>query len=320
MNVTCEYPMESCALPGKECAHDIRSVFISDLHLGSRFSRATEVLEFLKPLRPEYLYLVGDIVDFWALRRSWHWPSPYDALLNHLAELVNNGTQLFYTPGNHDSALRRFQTDEPPVLIRDEFIHQCADGRQMVVMHGDQFDRVEGRAKWLSVIGSVAYDLLLVADRSINRVLKSLDFAPWRVSSFVKRSVKKAVQFISGFEGRVAEHARDKCCDGIICGHIHVPRYQKMNDVLYVNLGDWVENTTALVEFTSGELVLLEKPCELFRQNSKQAESTRMNLDEELSPVAARIARQVLGSIFSERMPPSHAVNDEPTSGIEAFI
>ena len=281
---------------------EIRSVFLSDLHLGSRFSRATEVLEFLRPLQPEYLYLVGDIVDLWALRRSWHWPKPYDALLNHIALLVNNGTKLYYTPGNHDSALRRFQTDEPPVQIRDQFIHHCADGRQMVVLHGDQFDRVEGRAKWLSMIGSVAYGLLLITDRSVNRLLKSLHFQPWRISGTVKRSVKKAVQFISGFEQRVAEHAREEQCDGIICGHIHVPRYGMLHDVLYVNLGDWIENTTALVEYATGELELLEKPSDLLKVHLSQLPDSRNFVEDELRPIAARIARQILGAVFSDKI------------------
>jgi UDP-2,3-diacylglucosamine pyrophosphatase LpxH len=296
-------------------ADEIRSVFISDLHLGSRFSRATEVLEFLRPLKPQYLYLVGDIVDFWALRRSWHWPKPYDELLNHIAELVNNGTQLFYAPGNHDSVLRRFQSDGPPVQIRDQFIHECADGRQMVVMHGDQFDRVEGQAKWLSVIGSVAYDALLVTDRSINHVLKRLGFEPWRISGTMKRTVKRAVQFISGFEDRVAEHARDADCDGIICGHIHVPKFQMLQDVLYVNLGDWIENTTALVEYATGELVLLDRPVQVARNHPERLRVEHPVATDELTPLAARIAGQVLGSVFNE----DGLVLDEGLSGGEAL-
>ena len=274
---------------------EVRSIFISDLHLGNKFSKPNEVLEFLKCHNPENLYLVGDIIDAWALRRRWHWPQPYNALMNHFASLVDNGTKLFYTPGNHDNFLRSFLVDAPPVRIQDQFVHQCADGRRMVIMHGDQFDRVEGKAQWLSIIGSALYDVILRADRAINRRLASLGLAPRRISGTLKATCKKTVQFISGFEGRVADHARAASCDGIICGHIHVPRYRMLNEILYVNLGDWIENATALVEYVDGSLELLETSGEQKPVRATPASKPISEPEfEGLSPMAARMVNQLL--------------------------
>ena len=283
----------------------VRSIFISDLHLGSRFSKATEMLNFLQCHQPENLYLVGDIIDAWALRRRWYWPQAYDALLNHIALLVDNGTKLFYTPGNHDNFLRRFQVDEPPVRIQDQFVHRCADGRRMVILHGDQFDKVEGGAQWLSIIGSVSYDALLFADRGINRVIQSMGCSPWRISGTVKQTVKLAVQFISRFEDQLVSHARQANCDGIICGHIHVPRYRMLEEILYVNLGDWIENSTALVEYTNGRLELLDN-SRLANKGCRTAKpKLEPNLDSEsLTPMAARLAHQLLGYMFLD-----HTIN-----------
>jgi UDP-2,3-diacylglucosamine pyrophosphatase LpxH len=277
----------------------VRSIFISDLHLGSRFSKASEMLEFLKKHRPENLYLVGDFIDAWALRRRWYWPQPYNDLFNHIALLVESGTNLFYTPGNHDSFLRSFQVNEPPIRIQDQFLHRCVDGRQMIVLHGDQFDRVESGAKWLSVIGSVAYDAILTFDRSFNRLLAALGFSPRRISATLKQTVKRTVQFFSGFEDRLLEHAREASCDIIICGHIHVPRYRMLEEVLYVNLGDWIENSTALVEYADGRLELLDT-------SARKVTSPRRKRVREshavagLSPLAARLASQLLSAVHDD--------------------
>ncbi len=275
----------------KNRSSTVRSIFISDLHLGSRFSKATEVLEFLRSHEPENLYLVGDIIDAWALRRRWHWPSNYDALFNHIAKLIESGTNVFYTPGNHDSFLRRFPFNQPRVRIQDQFVHCCADGRKMVVMHGDQFDKVEGGAQWLSVVGSFAYDILLVTDRSINRTLARLGWAPRKISGTAKRTVKLAVQFISGYEDRLADHARQADCDGIICGHIHVPRYRMLDEILYVNLGDWIENSTALVEYGDGTLELLETSVGRIRSTERYRDHDAELIEPavDLSPLAATL-------------------------------
>ena len=279
----------------------VRSIFISDLHLGNRFSKASELLEFLQCHRPENLYLVGDFIDAWALRRRWYWPQPYDALFNYLGELVESGTNLFYTPGNHDSFLRRFQVDEPPVRIQDQFEHRCADGRRMVVLHGDQFDSVESGIQWLSVIGALCYDVILYADRAINRLLSTIGLSPRRISATIKQTTKKAVQYFSGFERQLLDHARQERCDVIICGHIHVPGYRMLDEILYVNLGDWIENTTALVEYGDGRLELLE--------TTSSTRASLLTLERyadpasqmvALTPMAIQLAHQLLSTVLDE--------------------
>lgn len=279
----------------------VRSVFISDLHLGSRFSKAPEALEFLKSHNPENLYLVGDFIDAWALRRRWHWPQSYDDLLNHIGSLVDSGTKLFYTPGNHDSFLRNYLADEPPVRIQDQFVHQCADGRKMVIMHGDQFDGVEGHAQWLSVVGAVLYDGVLFADRSFNRWLCFLGLKPRKFSGTLKGSVKKVIQYLSGFDDLVANHARRESCDGIICGHIHVPCHKMLDEILYINLGDWIENASALVEYADGRLHLVETSRSRRPKRPVAKKSSPQTPGfEGLTPMAARLADQFLEFVLLE--------------------
>jgi UDP-2,3-diacylglucosamine pyrophosphatase LpxH len=238
-------------------SREVRAIFISDVHLGSRFCRPELVQRFLQDHQPEFLYLVGDFIDGRALKRRWNWPQACTELLRQMMRMVHTGTQVFYTPGNHDDYLREHFSSEPPLHIQDQFIHHCADGRRLVVLHGDQFDAVEGRAVWLSHLGSVGYEVLQAVDRGVNCVWKLLSRRPLRISKTVKQTVKKCVQRVSGFEAQVVQHARDNDCQGAVCGHIHVPRYCTIDDVLYINLGDWIENATALVEYMSGELELL---------------------------------------------------------------
>lgn len=238
-------------------SREVRSIFISDVHLGSRFCRPELVQRFLQDHQPEFLYLVGDFIDGRALKRRWHWPQACTDLLRQVGRMVRSGTQVFYTPGNHDDYLREHLSSEPPLHIQDQFIHRCADGRRLVVLHGDQFDAVEGRAVWLSHLGSVGYEALQATDRVVNLFWRLLSSRPLRISRTVKQTVKKCVQRMSGFEAQVVQHARDHDCQGVVCGHIHVPRYCTIDDVLYINLGDWIENATALVEYMTGELELL---------------------------------------------------------------
>jgi UDP-2,3-diacylglucosamine pyrophosphatase LpxH len=233
-------------------------VFISDVHLGNRFARAESLLSFLNRCEPDHLFLVGDFIDGWCLSRKWHWPKVYDAVIRRLLALAKNGTQIVYTPGNHDDFLRNFQFDQTVVRIEDEFIHRCADGRQLLVLHGDQFDNVERSNRWLSKIGSVAYEILLFFDRGINGVLGKFTSIRFPISRLLKQSVKRIVQWISGFESKVAERAKSRGCDGAVCGHIHVAKQIDLQGIHYINLGDWIENCTAMVEYTDGRLELLD--------------------------------------------------------------
>jgi len=235
----------------------VRSLFISDLHLGSRFAQAEAFLAFLEAYQPEYLYIVGDFLDGWSLQRSWRWQPVNTRILHHLLEWAWAGVTIRYTPGNHDAFLREFLRDFIWVEVADEFIHEAADGRRYVVIHGDQFDDVESKAAWLSKLGSLGYDLLLAVDRSINYVRRRLGRKPWPLSAGVKARVKRIVSFLSGFEERLTEHARQKRCQGVICGHIHTPVITARGEITYGNSGDWVENCSALLEFDDGELRLV---------------------------------------------------------------
>ncbi len=235
-----------------------RTLFVSDVHLGCRYAQAEKFLAFLEQVQPEHIYIVGDFIDGWRLCRRWHWQPVYVRILQRLVQLASQGTQVYYAPGNHDEFLRDYLHDFGLVTVADQFIHRTADGRRFVVLHGDQFDDVERGAKWLSVVGAFAYDRLVSANGMINQVRRCFNMKDWRFSSSVKVWAKQAVQFISDFEERLVCHAKELECDGVICGHIHVPRVENLGDITYCNTGDWVEHCTALVEHETGELELVD--------------------------------------------------------------
>lgn len=235
-----------------------RTIFVSDLHLGCHHSRVDEFVHFLRQHSPEKLFLVGDFLDARALRLSPQWLPGWNSVFNALADMAAAGTQIFYTPGNHDDFLREHWPDTPDVTVADEFVHTTADGRRVVILHGDQFDEVESRAHWLSLLGSFAYTGLLMVDRGMNHGLKTLGMKPRRLSRFLKQTTKRIVQRVSGFHQKVFDHARQNRGDVIVCGHIHIPGVRRFEgDRLYINLGDWVENATGLIETTRGELELV---------------------------------------------------------------
>ena len=235
-----------------------RTIFLSDAHLGCHYAQAESLLRFLNRVEPEELYIVGDFIDGWRLKRRWFWQTVYVQILQRLLHLAANGTQIYYAPGNHDEFLRDFLCHFGQITIADQFLHQTADGRRFVILHGDQFDDVERTAKWLSVIGAFAYDQLVLVNGIVNQFRRWFQLSDCRFSSNVKVWAKQAVQFISDFEQRVVCHAKELECDGVICGHIHVPRITSLNGITYCNTGDWVEHCTALVELESGELMLLD--------------------------------------------------------------
>ncbi|MCC9642409.1 UDP-2,3-diacylglucosamine diphosphatase [Rhodopirellula sp. JC740] len=257
----------SCHTPA---TRTIRSIFISDVHLGLRHAQAERLIEFLSHHSPEHLFLVGDFIDARVLHMHPYWPPVYDRLFNRLAELAEEGTAIRYTPGNHDDYLRHVDwstvSKSDDVCVREQFVHETVDGRRVVVLHGDQFDKVERQAHWLSLFGTFLYTLLLTADRAINRVLKSLRMKPRRISRYLKQNTKRIVQWVSGFQAKVRQHAAENECDVIVCGHIHIPTVRRLSPAsespdakrpLYFNLGDWVENATGMVEYENGELELI---------------------------------------------------------------
>ena len=235
-----------------------RTVFLSDIHLGTRGCQADILLDFIKGMECETLYLVGDIVDGWKLKSGWYWPQSHNDVVQKLLRLARKGTTLIYIPGNHDDRMRDFTgVHFGGVQVMRDAIHEGADGRRYLVTHGDEFDGVVTHAKWLAFLGDWAYRGLLSLNTHWNALRRRMGFGYWSLSAFVKVKVKNALQFIENFEGAVAEEARRRGVDGVICGHIHHAEMREIDGVLYVNDGDWVESCTALVEHFDGRLEIL---------------------------------------------------------------
>lgn len=236
----------------------VRSLFVSDVHLGCRHAQAEPFLELLERFEPRYLYVVGDFIDGWKLKRRWRWLPVYDRILQRLLALKRGGAELLYTPGNHDAFLRNFLANFGVIEIRDQFVHVTADGRRFLVTHGDQFDKVEQSMPWLSLIASYAYDVLLSTNWIVNK-LRGKKHDPYAFCGMVKRRVKYLVSHVSEFEEKVIESALESNCDGIICGHVHAPRIIELGGLAYCNTGDWVENCSALVEYEDGSMDLVRR-------------------------------------------------------------
>ncbi|MEM8712843.1 MAG: UDP-2,3-diacylglucosamine diphosphatase [Planctomycetota bacterium] len=236
----------------------LRTVWVSDVHLGARASKAHELLTFLKTVECDQLYLVGDILDFWKLRKRVHWPAVCTALTAHVSRLAESGVDVIYVPGNHDAEFRGhgiFQI--AGVSVRNEVIHHTADGRRLLVTHGDAFDDYGEESSWLVAIGDRAYSWTIVVSEGLNVVRGWLGLPHWSLSLWLKQKVKSAVGFVSRFQDRVIAAAAERRVDGVVCGHIHKAELRRIGDVIYANDGDWVESCTALVEEDSGRMELL---------------------------------------------------------------
>lgn len=235
-----------------------RSIWISDVHLGCRGCQADFLLDFLQSTESKHLYLVGDIVDVWAMQNGVYWPEAHNNLVRALLEKARNGTRVVYLPGNHDEVFRaHVGVDFGNIAVRDEVVHTTADGRRFLVTHGDRFDCVVQGGRWLAKLGARAYDALLVANHWVAGLRRSLGLGYWSLAAYLKRKVKDAVNYIGNYEQAVAREARGQRLDGMICGHIHHAEMREIEDVLYCNCGDWVESCTALVEHHDGRLELL---------------------------------------------------------------
>ena len=235
-----------------------RAVFISDVHLGFRGCRADFLLDFLAATECEYLYLVGDIIDFWEMKRKLYWPATHNEVVKAVMEKAAQGARVIYIPGNHDELLREYDGAVFGNLsIRNQAVHTTADGRRMVVLHGDQFDAAVQCSRLVAMLGSRIYDWLLYANRWVNFVRRKLGFPYWSLAAHLKQKVKNAVNYIGNFESAVAHEARRQRADGLICGHIHHAEIAEIGGVLYCNDGDWVESCTSLVERHDGTLELL---------------------------------------------------------------
>lgn len=237
----------------------VRTVFISDLHLGTPGCQATELLDFLKAYPCEQLYLVGDIIDGWQLRRGWYWPQAHNDVIQKLLRRVRNGCKIIFIPGNHDEFARQFLGHSfGGIEILEEAIHHTADGRKFWVVHGDYFDGVIQCAKWLAYAGDNLYELSLKLNRYLNSLRARLGLPYWSLSQYLKYKVKTAVNYVSSFEEAVSNEAQRKGLDGVICGHIHHAEIRQINGILYCNDGDWVESLTALVEHHDGSIGLVK--------------------------------------------------------------
>lgn len=237
---------------------EYRTIWISDTHLGTKGCKAEFLLDFLQHTKSEKLYLVGDIIDGWRLKRSWYWNETQNEIIQEILRKARRGTEIIYVPGNHDEALRDYvNIAMGGVMVRDEVIHEMADGKRFLVIHGDQFDGIVKYAKWLALLGDWAYNLLIWVNHHFNTVRRKLGLPYWSLSAFLKHKVKNAVEFISKFEEAVADEARRRDVQGVICGHIHHPEMRDIDGILYCNDGDWVESCTALAEDQSGNLQII---------------------------------------------------------------
>lgn len=235
-----------------------RAIWISDLHLGSRHANSEYLLDFLRKTNSEYLYLVGDIIDFWKLGKHKYWPHVNNHIIRTVLKKARTGTRVIYIPGNHDEILRKYSGQElHSVTILREAVHTTVNGRTFLVTHGDEFDCVVQKSKWLAVVGSIAYELLLASNSLLNRLRASCGLPYWSVSAYLKSRVKKVVSFVGSYEREVAATARRKKVDGYICGHIHQAASKNIGGIIYKNIGDWVESCTALTEDSKGELNII---------------------------------------------------------------
>lgn len=234
-----------------------RTVWISDLHLGTRGCDAEGVLDFIKEHEFETLYLVGDILDLWSLKREHYWPQSHNDVIQKILRKARKGTRVIYIPGNHDEFTTGFAGEYGNVHVKPHDVHVTADGRRLLVMHGHEFDTVMHHARWLALLGDIGYQFLLRVNRPVNAVRRWFGWDYWSLSAYVKGRVKNAVSFISKFESLVARYAGMHQADGIVCGHIHAAAIKEMGAVTYYNCGDWVESSTALAEHADGTIELI---------------------------------------------------------------
>ncbi|MFZ5654321.1 MAG: UDP-2,3-diacylglucosamine diphosphatase [Pseudomonadota bacterium] len=234
------------------------AVWLSDVHLGSRGCRAEFLLDFLANVRCDRLYLLGDIVDLWALRRSFYWPRAHQQVLREIIAKAQAGTPVIYVPGNHDGLARELADHHLlDVEVRAEAVHQTADGRRLLLLHGDQFDSVVLCSRLHRWLGNAGYCLLLWLNQLANALRRWVHLPYWSLAYYIKNRVGNARAAIETFERAAVHEARRRGFDGVICGHIHQPELRMIDGLLYCNDGDWVESCTALVEHRDGRLELI---------------------------------------------------------------
>jgi len=239
--------------------HHYRTLWISDIHLGSRGSRAGDLVRFLSVVRCQTLYLVGDVIDLLRLRRRFHWPADHSEVIRQVFEHVHLGTRVIFIPGNHDDAARQFLGSSlgGVELHPHHHVHHTADGRRLLVTHGHQHDRFVEQSPLLGFLGGKAYDGLAALDHGHNAFRRWVGLSSWSLCRFVKSRIRSVSAYLRHFEENLAELARNRQCDGIVCGHVHVPVIRE-NQTAYYNCGDWVESCSALAEHGDGRMQLLD--------------------------------------------------------------
>jgi UDP-2,3-diacylglucosamine pyrophosphatase LpxH len=236
-----------------------RAIFISDIHLGTRRAQVSYLLDFLRVTESDWLYIVGDLVDNWALEKAWFWDQLHNDLIQKILRKARKGTKVIYIPGNHDDKFRDFRNLRMGrVAVLEDAIHHAANGKRYLVLHGDKYDGVVRFAPWLARLGDRAYEVSMTVNGIVNRGRRLFRLPYWSLSAYLKYKVKKAVEFISHFEDAVVREARQRGAQGVICGHIHTPDNRMIDDIHYMNDGDWVESCTALIEHHDGRFEIIE--------------------------------------------------------------
>ncbi|MEA3404755.1 MAG: UDP-2,3-diacylglucosamine diphosphatase [Pseudomonadota bacterium] len=242
-----------------QVVHHYRSIFISDIHLGSKGAKAELLADFLKYHHCDKLYLVGDIIDGWRLKKRIYWPQTHTNVIRRILTKAKRGTDVIYVTGNHDEFLRRYSgVDLGNIVLTDQAEHTALNGKTYLVIHGDKYDSVVQTQKWLAIIGDWGYETLVIVNRHFNRLRRKFGMGYWSLSTYIKQKVKTAVSFISAYEEAVVKDCHEQGFQGVICGHIHHPEIRDIEGVEYYNCGDWVESCTAIVENQNGEMKLLK--------------------------------------------------------------
>jgi UDP-2,3-diacylglucosamine pyrophosphatase LpxH len=251
-----------------------RTIWISDIHLGTRGCNADLLIDFLDHVDSEKMYLVGDIIDGWRLRKKFYWPAAHNDVVWRLLKRAKRGAEVIYIPGNHDEVVRQFcGLDFGGVAIRRDAIHETADGRRLLIIHGDEFDTIMLSHRWLAHVGDYAYEALMGLNRVVNRWRRLFNMPYWSLSKHAKAKVKNAVEFISRYEEVVAHAAAHRGVDGVVCGHIHTAEFRDIHGIQYYNDGDWVEGCTALVEHFDGRMEVLHWADEV---KAREAQAPRL--------------------------------------------
>ncbi|NKI35984.1 UDP-2,3-diacylglucosamine diphosphatase [Wenzhouxiangella sp. XN79A] len=236
----------------------VRTLWLSDVHLGYPGARAEALLEFIRVMRCDTLYLVGDIIDFWSLKKRRHWPQAHNDVVRSILGKAKHDTRVVYVPGNHDDVVRDYvELKLGNVEIHERIIHETVDGRTLLVMHGDQFDAAVLHSRLAAAFGAAAYDGLMGFSRLLDRVRDAMGREHWSLAGAIKSRIGRAQAYIERFENAAVREARRHGVDGLVCGHIHRPALRAEGETIYMNCGDWVENCTALVEHRDGRLQLL---------------------------------------------------------------